>query len=400
MEDRVDLDLLRGRVTRTERSSCSTAVVRVWMDDGRSGTATGTLESGDLVDRALEAAAVGAPCRWAGPTTRLGFLTGLGIEDRRYDAITDEDRVDSLSVAERAVRTADRRARSEGFAYQDRRVRRQYASSRGIQAEETSTLFRATGTVAVDDDHGRVIVEDGIWSRSFSSIASLPFGSDLAVRAGELVGPEPAEPANLRAILPSRTCAWLFAELAKTFTVASIAAGACPLTDRPASSQLSLLDDGCQPGSLGTRMFDDEGVPPSPVPLLREGRVNGRYVDVETARAMDLRPSGHRLDGAFVPSNLIVRPGSRPVSAIVADSDVPVFVVDHATDASLVDGQLSARLHGAIWRRGRREAALRDRLVRGDVGDVLSHIVEIAADAERIGAVDSPPIVVDGLRFS
>jgi PmbA protein len=167
--------------------------------------------------------------------------------------------------------------------------------------------------------------------------------------------------------------------------------------------RLHLLDDGTLPGGLRTTAFDDRGVTPVPLTLLREGWVNNRFFGPEEARQRGARPTGHAVGEGQRPTNLQLRAGTRSMNALLADVSDPVFVLDHVEDIAGVDlrtGKIEVLGGGTFIRAGKPVGCAYRVQVTGDLVDVLSRVVDVASDTDRVGSVDAPGLLVDGLSIA
>lgn len=404
------LAVTRGKLVPDAPALEERVTVRVWIDGGRTATKAGSPGAVDtLVDQALAKAAKAKEDPHAGPVARQqAVLGGLGVCDRRYDQVTDQDRDEVLTTAERAVRQVDKRLTASGFAYGDVLRLRRFASTRGVFLEETDTVYFAQGTVSAPSGRDPVVLTERIESRTFASIASLPFGTSVARRAADLLQPLVDLDGEVRVLLPPLAVARLFAALAERFDAASFGdAGRFFLQPRPdgkpaVDTRLHLQDDGTLPGGLRTRSFDDRGVCPVPLTLLREGRVDGRFVGPERAHAHDVRPTGHVTADGQAPTNLLLRSGTRSMNATLADLGGRVLAVDDLPDLGRVDfrtGKFVAKVHGVVLDANRPIGAVRSRTLTGDLSRVLNGLVEVCSDTDRIGHVDAPGMVLDGFSL-
>lgn len=397
----------RGQVSAREQLRGERLQVRVWLEGGREGSVEGPLDSGAaLIDQALLQAADAGESALHGPMGRLSaVLGGLGIDDRRYGAIEHEDRLDVLTTAERAVRAVDRRLVPGAGFYEDRRTLRTFANSKGVELEERNTTYRAgTSASIVGESH---VIRSSVEARTFASIASIPFGTNagtIAVavlpRGEQLEGP-------VRVLLEPEATAALIAALGEGFTAARLRSGNFFLKPAPDGSpvvdeRLHLIDDGTVHGALRTASFDDRGIAPVPLTLLREGRVDGRFIGVDTARLTDTRPTGHDVDGALLPRNLALRSGGRSVNVLLNEAQGPVLVVHQLPDLSgldLVSGAFEAPVVGSVWRDNAAVGGMSSGVLRGDLMTVLNSVVEVASNTDRIGHVDAPAILLDGFTI-
>jgi predicted Zn-dependent protease len=401
--------VVRGRVHDAGRPTVERLTVRVWLDGGRSAQVSGPSSQVDALVKSAMASAQRAPASsHAGPVARqTGTLGGLGILDRRYETVTPEDRTEVVLQADRSVRQVDRRLTGSGFLYRDTRRLRRFANSRGVLLEETDTIYEAEGTVSASTTSGELALSERIESRTFASIASLPYGTNLARRASDLLEPLVAVAGPVRVLLPPLPTARLFARLAEHFVVRSLGEGAAepfflqPLPNgAPAvDPRLHMQDDGTLPGGLRTTSFDDRGVCPISLTLLREGRVDGRFVDPELAHEHDVRPTGHLQDGTEKPRNLLLRSGTRSMNATLADLGGRVLQVDDLPDLSGLDarsGRLMARVNGVVLDSNKPVGAVRGVMLVGELRSVLNQLVEVCSDTDRVGHVDAPGMVLDG----
>ncbi|MEN0062825.1 MAG: metallopeptidase TldD-related protein [Myxococcota bacterium] len=378
--------------------------VQVWLDGDRSGTATGAPDAYDaVVERALANAESGPP--QDGPVQRQDReIGGLGIFDPRRANISETHRADVLKSARQSVLAADE-LEPGSFSYRDEQVTRRFASSRGVALQETGTRFVVQGSATATAPDGDFVLNERIASRRFSSVATLPLGEFLARRARVVRQPGEGLPEGpVRVVLTPRATAQLFTHLGPGFTAARIAEGAFFLTPGQAlDPRLHLVDDGLLAGGLTTRAFDDRGVSPVALTLLRDGRLDGRFVTVAEARTHSVRPSGHLMNGELGPSNLVLKSGTRSVNALLAELQGPSFRVDDLPDCSGVDlatGEASLVVHGEVMEANKAVGSMRHVRIAGQLTEVLGKLVEVCNDTDRWGAMDAPALITQGWTLS
>jgi predicted Zn-dependent protease len=133
-----------------------------------------------------------------------------------------------------------------------------------------------------------------------------------------------------------------------------------------------------------------------PVPILREGKLGGYYHDPESARRHDARPTGHVVGDTLVPSNLVVRKGNRSRTQMLGEVPVAVFL-DH------LDGKIDLStgaidLHGpaTLLEHGKPKGVVPEVILRGNICEFLSGVVELSSDQERTGHVDCATTLIKG----
>ena len=382
-----------SRLRATEGEECVWRV-RVFRDGGATGVGEHTSAAG-AVKSALAMAASAPPDEFAGPAERMTVAAGaLGVDDRRHTGISDGDRAEVLQFAERTF--APSGLPVHRLVYRQVREQRSWMSTRGMEAEAAATTY----TLAAEVRAGGWEVHQAIASRHFSDVASLPFGTELRKRAEGLARTGTLPDENLPIVLEPRVVAELIRALAPAF--AADRAGECFLKEylgkRLSTPAIHLTDDAGLTSGLLTRAFDDRGVPPIPVTLLKEGVVTGLYYDPEHARRVGLRPTGHVTDGQIRPSNLVVRPGGRTRNVILTELRSHLLL-DRLPPFDLASGRFSGAVPVVHVRAGEPPTCASGRLDI-HVGALLAAVVELAADQERSGEVDAPTAVLEGLTLT
>jgi len=250
-----------------------------------------------------------------------------------------------------------------------------------------------------------------VQDRAFATAASLPFGATLARRLQKLAGTKTQVEGPVRVMLPPRVIAELVAVLGPHFRWANLNNGTSFLArarsggDLTLSPLLHIVDDGVLSGALHASAFDDRGVSPVPLTLIRDGRVDGWYLGAAEARERDVRPTGHNRRGRLVPANLVVRAGSRSMNALLSEQTEPVVVLDHVrglTDGLNVQtGTFKCTGSGRLVVPRNDTKGWMPRLkLSGDLCQMLASVLDLASDTDRHEHVDAPGMLVDGLTVT
>jgi predicted Zn-dependent protease len=387
-------------VTPTERVR-----ITAWLEGGRRGVIEGaSADAGDLLKQALLLAADAPESPHEGPVDRLRpVVGGLGIADRRYAHLERDDREEVLLDAVRGVAAEDKRVRASHFRYSDRLITRRFVNSRGVALEESSTRYDAWGEVHLGDVH----LTDHIASRAFASVASYPYGTALARRAVALQADGERLDGVVKAMLPPRVVARVLEAIGPGFTPERLSGAepfflyAAPDEPAPVDERLHLLDDGQLPGGLHTRSFDDRGVVPIPRTFLREGRADQPMVPPTTARATNVTPTGHVWGEEQRTGNLGLRGGTRSMNASYTDADTWALEVDDLdlSGLDLATGVCEVELNALVMKSNEVKGAMRGVRARIDLKRMLSDLVRLCSDTDRIRHVDAPALFVDGLEL-
>jgi predicted Zn-dependent protease len=361
-------------------------LLSMWFEDGSFCTGSG-LSREETLEQALASRQPASDP--LGPVEKMDIRTaGTGVDDRRHGILRDEDRAEVLQLAEKALSGSP--IKPDRLLYRQTRVGRAFVNSRGIEAEEYTTTFSLEGWATVEG----LKLHHRIASRHFSDVASLPFGTELKRRLEPLSRRLPALPA-LPVVCEPRVVADLFRNLAPAFTADRIARGESFLKDflgkAIASPIFHITDDAGLFGGLLSHAFDERGIPPIPVTLLKEGVVTGLYHDPNTAKLRGLRPTGHCEQGQLVPSNLVVRPGARTRNVVLNELG-SYLLLDTLPPVSVETGMISGAVDYVVVERGEKKGSIRSSLEL-PVQKLLKAIKEVVSDHERTCEVDAPTAV-------
>jgi PmbA protein len=400
----------------TSHHDTASLALRVYLDGGRAAEHTIGSDRLSALAPQLDAAALAAvaaageaaPDPLAGPPDRMDIHTrGLSICDPRQARLADEDRRDILSWNWGTARSVSGRIRPRQFTLEERRQRRSFASSRGVLASEEDTRYRISGEVATSARGDERTSAGEVVSRHFADIASRPLGAELGGRleAGDRTTKMPGEALPL--VIEPYIVADILALLPPAFDARQIEAGKSCLQShfgtRVAPSGLHLVDDASVAGGLATRAFDARGVPSIPVPLMRDGVLNGVYLDPEQARRRDSVPTGHAGPaGSLWAGNILLRPGTRTRNMLFADLSRYLVAIDLMKPPTLdvAGGMLQLDLWMLLDGPERSPGKLGAYRVDVPLKDFLASVTLIASDQSRFGSVVACTLITEGLPLS
>ncbi|MEL6345007.1 MAG: metallopeptidase TldD-related protein, partial [Myxococcota bacterium] len=386
--------------------------LRAYREDGRLGVRTLTLTAADnafdriddLAKDAVQRAANAPTDPLCGPPQRMDITDrGLSIADPRHSRLTDEDRQDIISWNWGTARSVSSRIRPQSFALHEFVLDRTYHSTRGVEAAEHSTRYEVHGA-ARSANRGDWIARGQVTSRHFADIASRPLGAELGNRleAGDRATRMPAEAHPL--VFEPYVIAEILPLLPTAFDATRLDAGESFLQSRfgarVAPAWFNLTDDAAVNAGLNTRSFDDRGVPPIPVPLIREGILTGVYLNPRQARARDTRPTGHAtFDGGLWSGNLELRPGTRSRNMVFAELNRYLVAVDLIEPPTLdvKTGALEMKVWLLLDGPERNPGRLGAYRIQTNALDFIGAIVQLASDQTRFGATVTCTTVTEGL---
>ena len=380
--------------------------VRVYDEQGRCGRATGSLGSEEgraVIKKAIAKMPAAPPDPGGQPPPRLdATVTGLSILDRRWKILEDTDRREIIAENHAGCRSVPSPLASLRFQYEERLQRRCFSSSRGVDLFEESTFYQLHGEASAAE-RPDLRVTGSVLSRHFADVASMPMGADLGARITAMSRKALLPPERRAVVLEPRAVASLFMALIEAFRSERVATGKSFLSghlgDLVASERVHVVDDGTITGGYATRGFDDRGVPPVPLPLIREGVSAGLYQGPHAAWEANRRPSGHeRADGSLWSGNLIIRPGSRSRNMLFPELG-SFAAIDEVMDTAGINpatGKIEVPVRVSRWEGAECAGYVGIRTLSTDAISLLKSVQHVTSDQTRFSGIDVCTLICDG----
>jgi len=174
---------------------------------------------------------------------------------------------------------------------------------------------------------------------------------------------------------------------------------------RVASPHVTLVDDPLRVRGPASRAFDGEGRATRKNVLVRHGQLLGFLLDTQSARRLDLRPSGSAGGGGGTPhptaSNFYLRPGRRGPRALLEGVRRGLYVrttLGHGFDPG--SGYFSRGAEGALIEDGELTRPVAEITISRTLDELLHGIDAVASDFELRTAVAAPSFRVDAMTIA
>ncbi len=312
-------------------------------------------------------------------------------------AVLMERKVEILRRSDSAARGFDRRIAQVTAFYRDAEQQVLVADSDGTWAAETRqyiTLY--VSAVAKLGDDIRTGMESRSQTRGFEFFdTNLPedVGREAARLAVHQLVAKPAPAGTFTVVLSSKAGGTMVHEacghgLEADFIQKSLSVYAGKLSQRVASTLLTVVDDGTLPNMRGSSACDDEGVPTTRTVLIDRGILMGFLHSRKTARAMNHRPTGHgrRESYRHLPlprmRNTLILPGGTPPAEIIAGVKEGILVCRMGGgEVDVATGNFVFNCSEAYMiRNGKVAEPIRDATLIGNGPEVMSAIDRVGND--------------------
>ena len=392
--------------------------VRV-LKDGRAGVAGTTATDappGDVVARAIQAAALGELLPLEFPAVRQ--YSEVATESPGIGAVA----IDRLAEIGRTL--VDRLSRAD--AQLNVSIEREVVETEVGNTAGAGGRYRASG-VSVAADVTRVTDNDVLMVYDQYVGVGIPDDADLdlLVRSIQsrlelaltIVSPPSG---SLPVIFTPTGLSAILAPLEEALSGKTLIQGISPLEGKAGeavfSETFSLTDDPTLPGRAASYPFDDEGVPAARLPLVERGRPLNFVHDLETAARLGKgqRSTGHGHRGVFGKphldySNFIVgdgRPGGRPwrLGGGLVDGIADGLLVDDLIgvgQGNVIGGAFSHPVALAYRiQNGTITGRVKDTAVAGNVYDLLKQLGGWGDDGRWVSTRWSPSLLLEGVSVA
>jgi PmbA protein len=188
------------------------------------------------------------------------------------------------------------------------------------------------------------------------------------------------------------------------------------LGERILSERLTIVDDPLASGELGSRPFDDEGVPCRRRAIVKDGTLSGYLLDLRTARALGEASTGNAVkrelfsDGTETkpspwPIRLSVEPGETPYREMIAglDEGLLVYFGMGFHSGNYPQGQFSVQAIGYHIVDGTVVGRLDKTMISGDVYTDFKRVRAVSAErGPSLSFLNAtvPFVLVDSLQVA
>lgn len=408
----ISLTVARGKVEKAVREGNQSLRITVYAD-GRTGVATTESLSHDAIDRAVEQAAAmtrqleadadaGLADRtalaWTTPTVPLFAPSGHSAEDLTEAALAIE--AAALSAASRdEVRVSE-----AGAASQDMRF-----------ALATSQGFCRTGSGSMQQRWCQTIAQRGAdmrqghWSSMDRRLEGLlppaELGRIAAEKALGMLGAEGLTTRRVPVLIDAPIASTLVRDMcaqlsgAAQFQRMTFLPGA--VGKELTASHLTLVEDPSEPYGLASSTFDSEGVPGSRRAVVRNGMVEGLFLDTRMARKLGRTSTGNAGGMRNLTLTSSATETGDDLAAMLRKLGTGLWLTRFMGGGSHPATGVYSRAAAGFWvENGQVVRPVHGFTVAGNLQDMLKAVIAVGADVHREGAVRVGSILLPDLQVA
>jgi PmbA protein len=367
-----------------------------------------------VVARAIEAS------RWTVQDERLDLpgpseQPSLHICDEAIASVSEAEAIEKALTMEKAALDADARIRkvrkaSASFFQSDGLI----LNSRGLEKAYSATACTAHITVIAERGDDSQMAWDFEGSRFLSDVAFEEVGKKAATRALLLLGAKTMTSVKSPVILDNSVATEFLGIFSSLLSSENVQKGKSLLAHRKGEEVVnplvSIVDDGLAEHKLGSRPFDDEGVPTSRKYLIKDGVVQGFLYNVYTAKKDGVMSTGNAVRGSFSglpmvgPTNLYIpaSPSSSGPEDLWRVMGRGLYITDvmGMHTANPISGEFSIGVSGLWIEGGSVQCPVKEAVISGNILDLFRKVSSVGSDLRFYGNAGSPSLLIAPIDIS
>ena len=166
--------------------------------------------------------------------------------------------------------------------------------------------------------------------------------------------------------------------------------------EKIANSSINMIDDPFLKRGLGSRLFDREGLGCSKRLMIKDGILQGWFLDLASAKQLNMQPTGN----ANGTSNFMIMPGDITPENLIKGISDGFYVTDMiGSSVSMVTGDYSRGASGFWIKDGQLSHPISEATIAGNLKEMFMTL-KPANDVDLSYSVTSPTLLIDGMTIA
>lgn len=401
-----------GEVEKLKQSTDQGLGLRVLIE-GRQASVSGSDFSRDavlaLLDEAIELARATSPddsLYLPEPADFARVIPDLDLYDEAIQSLSTEEKIDMALRAERAAQGySDSIVNFDGGGLDSSSGTIILANSLGFAGEYSATsLSIAAVPVATDG----VRMQRDYWYDVRRKLRDMDSPEEIGVLAAKRtvrkLNGKPVPTQDVPVVLEPNMARDIVGDIFRAvsgesiFRKSSFLVG--QLGERVANPNVTVIDDATIKSELGSRPFDDEGLPTRRTTVIQNGVLENYLLNTYTGRKLGMKSTGNAgrgLVGAptVESGNLYIKPGPHSPEEIIKSVSKGFYVTELiGFGVNIVTGDYSRSAAGIWIENGELTFPVQGVTIAGNLKDMLNSIEMIGDDLDFRGSVVSPTLLI------
>jgi PmbA protein len=350
---------------------------------------------------------------WRALPSKCGKTQVKKTIDRKIENLNGKDLADEVQLAVDTVRAVDSSlaiTRGHISASVHYNV---IANSHGCRLKRKETSAASWIAVKAGTSEEKEVSHESSQSHYWNALKTERIAKTASERALKMLHAKPIQNGRANTVWRNDAFASIVdSMLAHTITADAVQRDRSPwagkLGQMIASEGVSIVDEGKMVGGMGTRAFDDDGIPQKRVPAIEKGILRSFLYDTYTANKENRASTGnaHRDIGTFsaaanytrlpspYPNNLVLEPTSITPEEVIRETGNGLYIVETIGEwlSNPISGDVSATVSsGFLIEDGELGRAVKGVIVSSNFFEMLKGKMDLRAnDLDISGSVYAP----------
>lgn len=335
-----------------------------------------------------------------------------GLYDRRADGLGLEEAILKIEEMLTSARGYDSRVMVDAALFNARIESRAIINSKGIKAEEQSSLFshfimgmaregEEVSSFNFREDATRRVAEVDVKETALKFARSVV--ASLGARKGEsFVGTV--------ILAPIAVLELMIDPMVWAVNANNVQKGMSKWVDmvdkQVVSSMLTIEDNGQLEGGAGSASFDREGLPHTRSKIIEDGVLRTYLYNSYAAQKEGRSSTGHASGDARTvpgigPTNLLIKPGQTSKEELISDVKRGIMVTRFSGFPEPVSGNVSGVVKGGfLIEEGKLTRPLIETMISGNLFELLARVSGLSRETERISTLVAPHIRIEEVTIT
>ena len=319
----------------------------------------------------------------------------IQITDPGYEQLSPEERHSIVQKAENAcLEKGGEKVISVEAGEYDEKYEEYVKTSNGFEASSQGTVFQLGVSMYGQDEGDRR--PNGYQYAIATHKNDLPspeqVGKEAATRTFELFGAKKIPTERLPVIIENRVVEWILGFLLNPLSGRSIQQKRSCFADKKGeqvgSKLFTVIDDPFVPRGLGSRLYDNDGLPAKKRNLFTEGVLNDYMIDWYYSRKLECEPTSGSV------TNIIIPPGERDVETIIKDLPKCLLITGFiGGNSNSTTGDFSIGIFGKLYEKGQFKQNVAEMNMADNHLNFWNKLIEVANDPWIYSNVRVPGLV-------
>ena len=413
-----EVDIRLGEIEKLGSASPKGLGIRVFKNQKKAITSTSDFRQksiDDLVTRTVEMAKVTSQDEYSGlPEKDMQGMAeaDLGLFDEKIQTIPTEKKIELAKKMEKIGMDYDKRiTNSDGSSWSDSVSTFVLANSNGFYGEQKTSRCNLSLSLLAEE-HG--VKQTDYWytgKRFFNQLENIEEVAETAAkRTLRKLGSIKPETQSVPVVFDPQVGSDFLNIIASVILGSAIYRNQSflldMLNDKVAVDEFTVVDDGLMKSGLGSRLFDDEGLPSRKNVVIKNGILKTWLTDTYTGRKLDMKSTGNASRGlgsnpSPAVSNFYMEKGKYSPAEIIKSVKNGLYLTSvHWTGINYITGDYSRGAEGVWIKDGKLDQPVQEFTVASNMKDMMKNIEMIGNDLKFRGSVNAPTFKITEMTIS